>query len=195
MTAYKFTQDWFHWAPEVWVKLKPLLPARKSFLEIGSFEGRSAVWMVENFLENDSELVCVDTWEGSEEHKAGEADGAEERFDYNLMLAKSAPALPYFELTKIKAPSYKALTQLAPTYVFDFVYVDGSHIAKDVLTDACLVWPMVKAGGFLVFDDYAWGSSRDILHRPKMAIDAFVNLFAEELSVIHVGYQLVVRKN
>jgi hypothetical protein len=27
-----------------------------------------------------------------------------------------------------------------------------------------------------------------------VAIDAFVNIFAEEVEVIHVGYQLVVRK-
>jgi predicted O-methyltransferase YrrM len=151
--------------------------------------------MIENFMEDDAELVCIDTWEGSEEHKAGEADGAEARFDYNLTLAKSTTLNPYIELTKLKGKSFDCLRAMPLDKQFDFVYIDGSHVAKDVLTDACLVWPMVKAGGFLVFDDYAWGSSRDILHRPKMAIDAFVNLFAEELSVIHVGYQLVVRKN
>jgi len=29
---------------------------------------------------------------------------------------------------------------------------------------------------------------------PKPAIDAFTNLFAEELNIVHVGYQLVVQK-
>jgi len=77
---------------------------------------------------------------------------------------------------------------------FDFVYIDGSHIAKDVLTDACLAWPLLKPNGIMVFDDYAWGQPRDALHRPKIAIDAFTNIFGEELVVIHTHYQLIVRK-
>jgi hypothetical protein len=31
-------------------------------------------------------------------------------------------------------------------------------------------------------------------HVPKPAVDAFVNIFIEELQIAHVGYQLVVRK-
>ena len=52
MAEYKFTQDWFYWAPEVWAQFAPLLPARRKFLEIGSFEGRSTVWTLENMLED-----------------------------------------------------------------------------------------------------------------------------------------------
>ena len=78
--------------------------------------------------------------------------------------------------------------------LYDFIYIDGSHIAKDVLTDACMAWPLLKPKGLMVFDDYLWGDPRDILHRPKPAIDAFCNLFAEEAEIVHVGYQLVVRK-
>jgi hypothetical protein len=53
----------------------------------------------------------------------------------------------------------------------------------------------VNPEGLMVFDDYLWSPSpRDILHRPKIAIDAFVNIFAEEVEIAHVGYQLVVRK-
>lgn len=192
MSWYDYTQDWFHWAPEVWEKLKPLLPARQRFLEIGSFEGRSAVWTIENMMDPDAEIICVDTWEGSEEHTNGELLGASARFDRNTGMAKAVNPVV---VTKVRKTSYAALTSLAGQSNFDFVYIDGSHVAKDVLTDACLAWPLLKDGGVLVFDDYLWGQPRDALHRPKLAVDVFVNLFAEELSVIHVGYQLVVRKN
>ena len=47
MTEYQYTKDWFNWAPAVWEQLIPLLPERKAFLEIGSFEGRSMVWIAE----------------------------------------------------------------------------------------------------------------------------------------------------
>jgi hypothetical protein len=57
-----------------------------------------------------------------------------------------------------------------------------------------MAWPLLKPAGLMVFDDYLWGDSRDILHRPKMAIDAFTNIFAEELDEVHIGHQLVVQK-
>ena len=77
---------------------------------------------------------------------------------------------------------------------YDFIYIDGSHVAKDVMTDACMAWPLLKKGGIMVFDDYLWGNPRDSLHRPKPAIDAFTNLFAEELDIVHMGYQLIIQK-
>jgi energy-coupling factor transporter ATP-binding protein EcfA2 len=77
---------------------------------------------------------------------------------------------------------------------YDFIYIDGSHVAKDVLTDACMAWPLLKQGGLLVFDDYLWGDSRDILHRPRLAVDFFANIFAEELDIVHIGHQFAVRK-
>jgi hypothetical protein len=46
----------------------------------------------------------------------------------------------------------------------------------------------------MVFDDYMWGDARDTLHRPKIAIDMFATIFAEELAFVHFGYQLAVRK-
>ena len=64
MMEYKFTKDWFEWAPDVWTQLIPMLPARKKFLEIGSFEGRSMSWIVENMVADDAEphsVVCIDT--------------------------------------------------------------------------------------------------------------------------------------
>lgn len=197
MTDYKFTQDWFHWAPDVWTQLIPLLPGRKRFLEIGSFEGRSTAWIVENMMEDEGEIYCIDTWSGGEEHGNGEMDGAEERFDYNRQLLTDKYENRY--ITKEKGTSVSRLAMwLTPSpvsyEVFDFIYIDGSHIARDVLTDACMAWPLLKQGGIMVFDDYMWGEPRDILHRPKPAVDAFINLFAEEVDVVHLGYQAVVRK-
>ena len=49
-------------------------------------------------------------------------------------------------------------------------------------------------GGLMVFDDYMWGNPRDALHRPKIAIDVFTNIFGETAEIVHVGYQLVVCK-
>lgn len=199
---YQFTKDWFHWAPEVWQQLTPLLPANPKAMEIGSFEGRSTVWIIENMLGEAGELVCVDTWEGGEEHSAEDMVAVEARFDHNREVAMSKKGWRPEDqwgpkaVGKVKGTSYAALTSFAvdADNDFDFIYIDGSHIAKDVLTDACMAWPLLKPKGIMVFDDYMWGEPRDILHRPKPAIDAFVNIFAEEVELVHVGYQLIVRK-
>lgn len=204
MSNYTFTQDWFSWAPEVWEKLIPLLSGeagKRRFLEIGSFEGRSAVWTMENLMADGDCLYCVDTWEGGEEHGSENMGTVRDRFDRNIILAREKHRDRDCE--SITATSYDALAWFAGEpqtssrlrgLTFDFIYIDGSHIAKDVLTDACMAWPLLNKGGIMVFDDYLWGDSRDILHRPKIAIDAFTNIFAEEMQHVHAGYQMIVRK-
>ena len=195
MIDYQFTKDWFSWAPQVWKQLTPLLPygTKRSFLEIGSFEGRSMVWIAENMMNPGDELVCVDTWEGGEEHGAEDMGEVEKRFEFNRKLVHRNHDV---SIGRVKNTSTEALAAFFTDESggFDFIYIDGSHIAKDVLTDACMAWPLLNPAGLMVFDDYMWGNPRDILHRPKPAIDAFCNIFAEEAEIIHVGYQLVVRK-
>jgi predicted O-methyltransferase YrrM len=193
-TGLQFTQDWFHWAPELWEQIIPKLPARKAFMEIGSYEGRSMAWTIEHMMKDGGTITCIDTWEGGEEHEKLEKQHLEKTFDYNARVMRRA--FPKREIRKAKGTSYQMLTVLAtqPDSEFDFIYVDGSHLAKDVISDACLAWPMLKPEGVMVFDDYMWGDRRDALHRPKMAVDAFTSLFAEEVNLMHVGYQYVVQK-
>ena len=196
---YQFTKDWFHWAPEVWSQLIPLLPVRteqkRHFIEIGAFEGRSTVWIAENMMAAQDHLTCIDTWEGGEENSAEDMAAVEARFDHNLAVLEHRHQRI---VSKVKGSSTPALAQAIINHGIanaDFIYVDGSHTAPDVLTDACMAWAMVKPKGLMVFDDYLWGNPRDALHRPKIAIDAFTNIFGETAAIIHVGRQLVVRKN
>lgn len=201
MSEYQFTQDWFHWAPELWTQLIPILPERtkdgRCFLEIGSFEGRSTVWIIENMLQNGDEIICVDTWEGGEEHGAENMVEVEKRFEYNRSLAiteRNVSALRH-KGTSISYLGACLQEDVEDRITFDFIYIDGSHTAPDVLTDACMAWPLLRPLGIMVFDDYVWAPNlRDILHRPKLAIDAFMNIFAEEVEIIHVGYQMAIRK-
>jgi predicted O-methyltransferase YrrM len=195
MSEYQFTKDWFGWAPPVWEQLIPMLSGeagKRNFLEIGSFEGRSTVWTMENMMQEGDYIYCIDTWEGGEEHGAEDMQAVFERFKANTAIAKDkAKVVRGFA---IDTSTTELASIIQDVVQYDFIYIDGSHIAKDVLTDACMAWQVLKPKGIIVFDDYVWGDPRDILHRPKVAIDAFTNIFAEEVEVIHVGYQLVVRK-
>lgn len=193
---YEFTEQWFSAGERLWPELIPFLPDRKKFLEIGSYEGRSSVWLIEHMMQEGSKLFCIDTWEGGEEHDKAKMLEVEDRFHSNVSLAQKR--FPGRKVYSFRSNSLQALSIMNHSdrdlNSFDFIYIDGSHVAKDVLTDACLAWPILKPGGVLVFDDYVWGNPRDILHRPKAAIDAFVNIFAEEIEFININYQVALRK-
>jgi predicted O-methyltransferase YrrM len=77
---------------------------------------------------------------------------------------------------------------------FHFIYIDGSHLAKDVFIDAALSWNLLKIGGLIGFDDYHWGDPNDPLRRPQIAIDAFERVFADRLTLVLDGNRRFYRK-
>ena len=69
MTKYTFTSDWFSEdsGEPVVREFDKFLSCYKDkpckFLEIGSYEGMSAIWMLNNVLTHEeSRLWCIDSW-------------------------------------------------------------------------------------------------------------------------------------
>lgn len=77
---------------------------------------------------------------------------------------------------------------------FDFISIDGSHEAADVLSDAVLSWPLLKAGGLICFDDYEWWIDPAPERSPKLAIDSFLSVMRSQCEIVRKGYQVWVRK-
>lgn len=187
-TPYQFSNTWFLQAASYWPVLfrkigwNPLRPS--VIVEIGSFEGRSACWILENLMHSpESRLYCIDTFEGSMEHSPGQLQNLHARFTGNIALTGKQGQVQVCAgrsddmLLKLIAQGLQA----------DFIYVDGSHQAADVLTDAVLSWKLLKPGGLLIFDDYLWPINQDRpLMNPKMAIDAFVNCHLDRVRYVHV---------
>lgn len=193
--TYQFTNNWFEHAVPIWKSLVGLLPERRRFLEIGSYEGQSTVWIMQHMMQDFGSIDCVDTWAGGEEHGDIDMMAVEARFDANIRCVQRH--FPYRHAIKWRKTSTQALAKmimLRRLGQYDFIYVDGSHTAPDVLTDACMAWPLLKPNGLMVFDDYLWGPSRDLLHRPKLSVDLFANVFAEQAEPIFAGLQYVLRK-
>jgi predicted O-methyltransferase YrrM len=69
MNDYSFTADWFSANVPVWSALMDEIPAIGKVLEIGSYEGRSTVWLIEHAFKatGRGEVFCIDTWEGGPE--------------------------------------------------------------------------------------------------------------------------------
>lgn len=184
----KFSQDWFTHNIPAFSHCMSLLPEKKAFLEIGCFEGRATCWMLENGLDKDGTITCIDTFAGGEEHAKHGLDftGLRRQFEDNINEVKGEGQ----HVKVIQDVSYNGLAEcIVKGMEFDFIYVDGSHQAKDVMTDACMAFGMLKKGGVMLFDDYLWDDVEGVLHRPKIAVDGFVNIFSDQCKVSVVGYQ------
>ncbi len=163
-----------------------------NILEIGSWEGMSALFFLTELP--NARLTCVDTWEGSEEHKDGkkphlQKTGKEEkRFDKNIAAHKD-------RVTKLKCSSLAFFAEDTPKPSFDLIHVDGSHKADDVMSDALNSFARLKPGGFMIFDDYLWRHFSRSLDNPAAAINCFLKLKKDQLQILIVSRgQLIIRK-
>lgn len=152
---YEFSSDWFSHAVVLWARtfaaVKFNVNGKLRVLEVGSFEGRSACWISDHLLVHpESELVCIDTFEGSPEH--AEVGGLYERFVRNIGQSKN-----HSKVQVRRGRSQVILgAMLNEQQVFDLAYIDGSHETEDVIADGRAAFAMLRVHGILIFDDYAW---------------------------------------
>jgi len=205
--SYSFTNDWFsRESKAIWDSFIPRLnPTR--VLEIGSYEGASTCYLIEKLAATkEIEVHCIDTWEGGIEHKKDgyveiNMTAVEQRFHQNTAIA----------INKVKNPTqlviHKEFSDIALSKLiaegkqgyFDFIYIDGSHQAPDVLCDALLSFRLLKNNGVMAFDDYLWEENlpngTDPIRCPKPAIDAFTNIYCRKIKILQAPlYQLYVKK-
>lgn len=160
-----------------------------NILEIGSWEGRSAIFFLEYFL--DSSITCIDTFDGGQDdygHNAADLPVIERRFEANLSLYAG-------RVRKLTSTSTKALAGLGEEGAqFDLIYIDGGHDRDTVHVDSLLAWPLLKDGGIAIWDDYEGGRSDTIERRPEEAINLFVASRRGQIVILHRNYQLIARK-
>jgi len=186
-----FSEEWFTPNIPSWEPILQRLEGRApEILEIGSFEGLSTCFLLWRLP--DARLTCLDTFEGSPENLAYGAtvSNLEQRFDRNIALVDAS------RVRKLRGDSRRTLLELAEERDrFDLVYVDGSHLALDVLVDAALSWPLVASAGVVIFDDYVWTKlGDDPLLRPGPAIDSFLSLVEDHSELVFREGQVAVRK-
>jgi predicted O-methyltransferase YrrM len=188
----EFSSDWATPHFSIWRRvLAPLRGRGARVLEIGSWEGRSAIFFLKYL--GDSTITCIDTFEGGIEHHtfqpfADQLPAIERRFDRNLAAFGN-------RVEKIKSDSVPALQRLAAAArQFDLAYVDGSHRRDDVMADSVHVWPLIRPGGIVIWDDYTWSPDAPPEDRPQPAIDAFLDAHRGRYRLLAKGLQMIVRR-
>lgn len=184
----EFSADWSSDRFATWAGvLAELVGQPVEILEIGSWEGRSAIFFLE-YLPH-SRITCVDSFEGSPLLRSTSPwreaiPYVEARFDRNLSQYGA-------RVEKRRSLSVPALFQLFQSQKrFDLIYIDGSHDRDDVLMDSIQSWRLLSDQGILIWDDYVFQSARP----PGPAIDQFLTMNANQYTELHRGKQLIVRK-
>lgn len=191
-----FMTDWTSWHFPNWMKLlAPFRDRPARMLEIGSWEGRSALFFL-NYLPQ-VQLTCVDTFAGGQEHQEAAARSPEDaetlrtveaRFDGNTRVFSG-------RIEKIKASSVDALVQLGLAgRRFDIAYIDGGHRAREVYADSALAWPLMARDALVIFDDYQWQEMPDPMDNPKPGIDAFLKSIEGQYRMVHNDYQVAIAR-
>ncbi len=161
------------------------------FLEIGSFEGYSANYFIDNFLTgNNSKLVCVDPWIKYSEStltKMADWDNIMNENTYNIFIqntmANSSKIIIKRGLSKDILPTLET--------EYDMIYIDGDHSEKAVWVDATLSFDILKVGGIMIFDDYKWNSGD---RSPKNAIDKFIQEYYSKINILFINDQVGLQK-
>ena len=199
--GYRFQTDWFSWQIPAWkalfkrVSWDPSTP--KTIIEIGSFEGRSAVWMLQNLIEAPgSALHCIDPHANYSQIPGINFNVVQENFLHNVGLTGKGDIV-----TLHNGQSFDKLIEIyAKGIRADLIYIDGDHHAPATLEDLVLSYRIAKPGAVIICDDYLWSDPQeehvDVLKTPKIAIDSFVTIHQPqiELFVGHPLYQFVFRK-
>jgi hypothetical protein len=176
--TYCFTVNTFTDRIESWKGILSEFKGKSGvrYLEIGAFEGMSALWVLENILTDPTaELMIIDTFDGP----------YYQRFLHNVALSGQASK---FHI--LVGPSTEKIKEV-PLGSVDFAYVDGSADGRVMLADLENVWERVKVGGLIICNRYrltphlrrVFGlGPRD--PGPHEAIDAFLRSYGPYLKVV-----------
>jgi len=173
---YQFKTDWFsHHAP-AWSEQLKILTENENlrYLEVGVFEGRSFLWVLDNLLQGaGAEAIGIDI-------------RLERRLLKNLELSSDRE-----KVTVVEGHSSFILPELYGKR-FQLIYIDGDHGADEVYRDAKLCWPLLDRDGILIFDDYQFNDGDK---KPQAGIDKFLEEVKGQFEVVFSDYQLMIKKS
>ncbi len=186
---YEFSTDWFSGVRvnfEYLFRTSAVLARSQTLVEVGSFEGRSAAWMLDHVIPKGGTLHCIDL------------EGRTRLFN-NLRRHQNV---------EIHCGTLLDHLGLFSAGSVDFFYIDGSHLAWDVLTDIVPAFSRLKVGGVMLMDDFGWSDpafisrhyrvpdAADPRFSPRLAIESFLKIFKDQYEFVRLPnpYQCAIRK-
>ena len=131
-------------------KVVEIFPSGSHFVEVGSFLGKSAVFMAVEIINSGKRIKfdCVDHWKGSKEHLDNKKIDAENLYEGFLKNIEPVKGL----INPIRGESVMASKLYEPNSL-DFIFIDASHDERSVREDLTYWMPRLKEDGMIAGDD------------------------------------------
>ena len=174
----KISADYFSINSYYWDHLINKYFKEFSYLEIGSFEGNSALYILKNF--KPKKVICVDIWDKYDDKYKDENLEMFENFKSNLSEFNDK-----FSFFKSTSDDFFKINHEK----FDVIYIDGWHEAPQVYKDLSNSWDSLNFNGLIICDDYFYGDIRfnTSSNLPANAINQFLFEKKNHLKVICVN--------
>lgn len=189
---YWFFQDFFSYNAHSLASIFNMIKPQK-VLNIGANEGRAMVFFAEEAFKYNSavEIHCVDNnWLKNEGEISTSVSSMEEMFLHNAnVLGKKFNSL---QLLRRKVNAQQLVIKLASAGYensFDFIYIDNTYDAADILLYAVLSHRLLRVNGVMAFNNYSKDQTADyqnISHYNlvKPAVDHYVNTYQQKINIL-----------
>ena len=140
---------WFHHGQKILALIEQYRP--KVCVELGTWQGASAVPVARSIQRWGGTLTCIDTWSGELNEDGGSLPG---KMPIMLMACARRFVEAGVSANVRLIPAMTGAASIVWDQPIDFLYVDADHSYLGVWTDLVAWVPHVKSGGLIVGDDY-----------------------------------------
>jgi predicted O-methyltransferase YrrM len=133
------------------------LPSPANIVEIGSFKGRSTCFLMSGCRGTEKRVFAIDTFNGNNDD-----------FGYRDYFAEFSQNVKRCGLSEYVQPVVGLSSKVAESWnkPIHLLFIDGSHVYEDVLSDFEAFFPHVVPGGIVAFHDVieAWPGPLRVWH-------------------------------
>jgi hypothetical protein len=169
-------------------KIKPNKQIR--VLEIGTYCGISLINIIKQIP--NSIGFGVDMWANYDENdllKNTDNLGVKDSFFKNAMIEGVEERIIGIQMNSKLA----LLEMVKKNELFDFIYVDGSHLLLDCYLDLFLSWQILEVGGIMGIDDYYYKKD-NLLESPFEGVNHFLKEIEGKYKLLSKNYRIFIEK-
>ena len=166
------------------IRIKPRI------LEIGVYTGMSLIELLRYIP--GSVGTAIDPWKKYDENgllQTMDELKIEDSFYHNISTAGLEERVSVHKGDSL----HVLMDMIKKKEMFDFIYVDGSHLMLDCHVDLILSFQLLEKGGMMAIDDYLYNMDKPI-ESPFEGVNRFLAKFNGQYKILSKGYRVFLEK-